>query len=110
MEIQSLVRKVPVSENVLAYAVRLARASREGAIEGVGEYLSWGAGPRAGQYLVLGAKARAVMQSRTTPDIEDVRAVAYPVLRHRLVTNFHAEADGVTTDELVRRLLDTVAP
>jgi MoxR-like ATPase len=110
VEIQSLVRKVPVSENVLAYAVRLARASRDGAFEGVGEYLSWGAGPRAGQYLVLGAKARAVMQSRTTPDIEDVRAVAYPVLRHRLVTNFHAEADGVTTDELVRRLLDTVAP
>jgi len=110
VEIQGLVRKVPVSENVLAYAVRLARASRDGAFEGVGEYLSWGAGPRAGQYLVLGAKSRAVMQGRTTPDIEDVRAVAYPVLRHRLVTNFHAEADGVTTDELVRRLLDTVAP
>lgn len=110
VEIQGLVRKVPVSENVLAYAVRLARASRDGAFEGVGEYLSWGAGPRAGQYLVLGAKARAVMQGRTTPDIEDVRAVAYPVLRHRLVTNFHAEADGVTTDELVRRLLETVAP
>jgi MoxR-like ATPase len=110
VEIQGLVRKVPVSENVLSYAVRLARASRDGAFEGVGEYLSWGAGPRAGQYLVLGAKARAVMNGRTTPDIEDVRAVAYPVLRHRLVTNFHAEADGVTTDELVKRLLDTVAP
>ncbi|MCK4548567.1 MAG: MoxR family ATPase [Candidatus Krumholzibacteria bacterium] len=110
VEIQGLVRKVPVSENVLAYAVRLARASRDREFEGVGEYLSWGAGPRAGQYLVLGAKARAVMHGRTTPDIEDVRAVAYPVLRHRLVTNFHAEADGVTTDELVRRLLDTVAP
>jgi MoxR-like ATPase len=108
--IQGLVRKVPVSESVLGYAVRLARASRDGKYEGVGEYLSWGAGPRAGQYLVLGAKARAVMHGRTTPDIEDVRAVAYPVLRHRLVTNFHAEADGVTTDELVRRLLDTVAP
>jgi MoxR-like ATPase len=110
VEIQGLVRKVPVSESVLGYAVRLARASRDGSTEGVGEYLSWGAGPRAGQYLVLGAKSRAVMQGRTTPDIEDVRAVAYPVLRHRLVTNFHAEADGVTTDELVRRLLDTVAP
>ncbi len=110
VEIQGLVRKVPISENVLSYAVRLARASRDGAFEGVGEYLSWGAGPRAGQYLVLGAKARAVMRHRTTPDIEDIRAVAYPVLRHRLVTNFHAEADGVTTDELVKRLLDTVAP
>jgi MoxR-like ATPase len=110
VEIQKLVRKVPVSESVLGYAVRLARASRDGGVDGVGEYLSWGAGPRAGQYLVLGAKARAVMHGRTTPDIEDVRAVAYPVLRHRLVTNFHAEADGVTTDELVKRLLDTVAP
>ena len=110
VEIQGLVRKVPISENVLAYAVRLARSSRNADFEGVGEYLSWGAGPRAGQFLVLGAKARAVMQGRTTPDIEDVQAVAYPVLRHRLVTNFHAEADGVTTDELVRRLLDTVAP
>jgi len=110
VEIQGLVRKVPISESVLSYAVRLARASRDGSFEGVGEYLSWGAGPRAGQYLVLGAKSRAVMQGRTTPDIEDVRAMAYPVLRHRLVTNFHADADGVTTDELVRRLLDTVAP
>jgi MoxR-like ATPase len=110
VEIQGLVRKVPVSESVLSYAVRLARASRDGAFEGVSEYLSWGAGPRAGQYLVLGAKSRAVMHGRTTPDIEDVRAMAYPVLRHRLVTNFHAEADGVTTDELVKRLLDAVAP
>ena len=110
VEIQRLVRKVPVSESVLGYAVRLARASRDGGVEGVGEYLSWGAGPRAGQYLVLGAKSRAVMHGRTTPDIEDVRAVAYPVLRHRLVTNFHAETDGVTTDELVKRLLDTVTP
>ena len=110
VEIQGLVRTVPVSENVLSYAVRLARASRDSAFEGVGEYLSWGAGPRAGQYLILGAKARAVMQGRTTPDIEDVRAVAYPVLRHRLVTNFHAEADGVSTDELVKRLLATVVP
>jgi MoxR-like ATPase len=110
VEIQGLVRKVPISEKVLSYAVRLVRASRNGSTGGVGEYLSWGAGPRAGQYLILGAKARAVMQGRTTPDIEDVRAVSYPVLRHRLVTNFHAEADGVTTDELVKRLLDSVAP
>jgi MoxR-like ATPase len=109
VEMQGLVRKVPVSENVLGYAVRLARASRDGAHPGVGEYLSWGAGPRAGQYLILGAKARSLMHGRTTPDIEDVRAVALPVLRHRLVTNFRAEADGISTDELVRRLLETVA-
>jgi MoxR-like ATPase len=107
--IQSLVRSVPVSEHVLRYAVRLIRASRDERIPQVGQYLSWGAGPRAGQYLILGAKARAVMTGRTTPDIEDVRAVAFPVLRHRLVTNFHAEADGVTTDDLVKRLLDAVA-
>jgi MoxR-like ATPase len=106
--IQGLVRSVPVAENVLGYAVRLVRASRDTALPQVGQYLSWGAGPRAGQYLILGAKARAIMAGRTTPDVEDVRAVAYPVLRHRLVTNFHAEADGVSTDELVRRLLDAV--
>jgi MoxR-like ATPase len=108
--IQSLVKSVPVAENVLRYAVRLIRASRDEKLPEVGQYLSWGAGPRAGQYLILGAKARAIMSGRTTPDIEDVRAMAPPVLRHRLVTNFHAEADGVTTDDLVRRLLDAVAP
>jgi MoxR-like ATPase len=108
--IQRLVKSVPVSESVLRYAVRLIRASRDEKLPNVGQYLSWGAGPRAGQYLILGAKARAIMSGRTTPGVEDVRAIAPPVLRHRLVTNFHAEADGVTTDELVRRLLDAVAP
>ncbi len=106
--IQRFVKKVPVAEEVLAFAVRLIRASRDGGVEGVGQYLAWGAGPRAGQYLILGAKTRAIMMGKTTPDVEDVRAVAYPVLRHRLVTNFHAEADGVTTDTLVERLLDAV--
>jgi MoxR-like ATPase len=108
--IQQLVKSVPVSESVLRYAVRLIRASRDEKLPQIGQYLSWGAGPRAGQYLILGAKARSIMSGRTTPDVEDVRAIAPPVLRHRLVTNFHAEADGVTTDELVRRLLDAVAP
>ena len=108
--IQQLVRSVPVSESVLRYAVRLIRASRDEKLPEIGQYLSWGAGPRAGQYLILGAKARAIMSGRTTPGVEDVRAVALPVLRHRLVTNFHAEADGVTTDDLVGRLLDAVAP
>ena len=108
--IQQLVRSVPVSESVLRYAVRLIRASRDEKLPEIGQYLSWGAGPRAGQYLILGAKARALMSGRTTPGVEDVRAVALPVLRHRLVTNFHAEADGVTTDDLVGRLLDAVAP
>ena len=108
--IQELIRSVPISERVLSYAVRLVRASRAREAEGIGRYLAWGAGPRAGQYLVLGAKTRAVMQGRTTPDVEDVRAVALPVLRHRLVTNFRADADGIGADELVAELLDTTAP
>ena len=69
------------------------------------EFLSWGAGPRAAQYLILGSKARAALDGRPTPSIDDVRAVALPVLRHRLVTNFHAEAEGVTTDDLIRELV-----
>jgi MoxR-like ATPase len=108
IEIQRLIRSVPVSERVLQYAVRLTRASRDRDLPGIGQYLSWGAGPRAGQYLILGAKTTAIMAGRTTPGIEDVREIALPVLRHRLVTNFHAEADGVTTDDLIARLLDTV--
>ena len=109
-DIQELVRSVPVSERVLAYAVRLIRASRDPELAGIGQYLSWGAGPRAGQYLILGAKTIALMAGRTTPAVEDVRAMALPVLRHRLVTNFHAEADGVSTDDLIGRLLDTIRP
>jgi len=108
--IQELIRGVPVSERVLAYAVRLIRASRDAELPGVGQYLSWGAGPRAGQYLILGAKTAALMEGRTTPGVEDVRAMALPVLRHRLVTNFHAEADGVSTDDLIGRLLEAVRP
>ncbi len=108
VEIQRLIKRVPVSEDVLRFSVQLARASRDESIPQVGQYLSWGAGPRAGQYLILGAKARAIMLGRTTPDIEDVQAVAYPVLRHRLITNFHADADGITTDDLIGRLLETI--
>ena len=108
IDIQRLIRKVPVSERVLRYAVRLIRASRDRSLPGIGQYLSWGAGPRAGQYLILGAKTSALMAGRTTPGVEDVREMALPVLRHRLVTNFHAEADGVTTDDLIGRLLETI--
>jgi MoxR-like ATPase len=108
--IQQLIKKVPVAEQVISFAVNLIRASRDEKISQIGQYLSWGAGPRAGQYLILGAKTRSLMQGRTTPDIDDVRAVAFPVLRHRLVTNFHAEADGVTTDDLIERLLGAVRP
>jgi len=108
IDIQKLIRSVPVSERVLRYAVRLIRASRDPELPDIGQYLSWGAGPRAGQYLILGAKTIALMAGRTTPGIEDVREIALPVLRHRLVTNFHAEADGVSTDDLIGRLLDTI--
>src|SRR5262249_29856237 len=101
LELQRLVRRVPVSEHVVRYAVRLARATRPGdpnAPDFVTRWLSWGAGPRASQYLILGAKARAVLQGRYAPGIEDVRAVAPVVIRHRLVTNFNAEADGGRAD------------
>jgi MoxR-like ATPase len=107
---QELVRRVPVASHVISYAVRLARATRPGADEGrnIHEFVGWGAGPRAGQHLVLGAKARAVLQGRPTPGIEDVKAVALAVLRHRVVTNFNAEAEGVNADQLVGRLLEEI--
>jgi len=104
---QQLVRRVPVASHVIQYAVRLARATRPGSDDGnsIHEFVGWGAGPRAGQHLVLGAKARAVLEGRPTPGIEDVKAIAPAVLRHRIVTNFSAEAEGISTDELVERLL-----
>jgi MoxR-like ATPase len=105
---QELVRRVPVAENVVAYAVGLVTKSRprtDGAPAFTGEWLRWGAGPRASQYLILGAKTRAVLEGRHSPDIDDVKAVARPVLRHRLVTNFSAEAEGVTTVEIVDKLV-----
>ena len=105
---QDLVRRVPVADNVLQYAVRLVRASRPQAAntpQFVKDWIRWGAGPRASQYLILGAKTRALLTGRHTPDIDDVRALAGPTLRHRLVTNFTAEADGVTAIEIVDRLV-----
>jgi len=86
--------------------VRLTRPDEESAPKFVKEWIEWGAGPRASQYLILGAKARCILDGRPTPEIEDVKAVAVPVLRHRLVTNFNAEADGVSSVEIVRRLLE----
>ena len=112
LRIQSLVRLVPVADHVARYALRLVRATRvrdgvEDKPEVVRDYLAWGAGPRASQFLVLAAKARALMTGAThvTPDI--LRSVALPVLRHRIIANFNAEADGVTTDDVVRSLLET---
>jgi len=111
LTVQKLVRKVPVSDHVINYAVGLAAATRPKtklAPTFVSEYLSWGAGPRAAQYLILGAKARAVLHGRFNVSCEDVRRIAHPVLRHRLFTNFNADSEGVTPDNLVDRLLQAV--
>ena len=98
LETQELVRTVPVDSHVLKYAIRLVRATRDDSIPQVQQYVSWGAGPRAGQNLILGAKVRAVMNGRPIPSLEDIREIAHPVLRHRIVTNFSAAAEGVTSD------------
>ncbi|MCP4547534.1 MAG: MoxR family ATPase [bacterium] len=110
VELQKLVRRVPVAERVVAFAVRLARASRpdEQAPDFIRDFVAWGAGPRAGQALILGAKAQAALEGRIAPGIDDVKSVALSVLRHRLVTNFNAEADGVTSDEIIGRLLESL--
>ncbi|MEM8947459.1 MAG: MoxR family ATPase, partial [Planctomycetota bacterium] len=111
-EIQSfmqLVRRVPIADHLARYALQLSRKTRVGrgdVPEMVRQYVSWGAGPRASQYLVLAAKARAALHGRYCVGSEDIRAVALPVLRHRIIANFNAEADGVTTDSIVSHLLE----
>ena len=105
---QQLVRKVPISDNVLEYAVNLAVKTRPGterATDEVNKYISWGAGPRASQYLVLGAKCHAAIRGKYSPDIEDVRAIAEYVLRHRIVRNYKAEAEGINESAIIRGLL-----
>ena len=112
IELQRLVRRVPISDHLIEYAVRLVRSSRPAddiAPQYVREMVNWGAGPRASQYLVLAAKARAILQSRHAVSLDDVRAVALPVMRHRIVINFHAEAENVSASVLVDRLLRDVA-
>jgi MoxR-like ATPase len=107
-EYQRLVKKVPVADNVLEYAVSLVSRTRPDPKTGlpeVNQYVSWGAGPRASQYLVLGAKCHAVLNGKYSPDIEDVQAIAGLVLRHRIVLNYKAEADGLKVDAFISRLL-----
>ncbi len=109
LALQRLVRRVPVPPSLVAYAVRLARSTRpsdEAAPDLIRRYVGWGAGPRASQYLVLGAKARAALAGRGVPNLEDVRAVAPAVLRHRVVTNFQAEADGRSAADVVEELIE----
>ncbi len=109
LDLQRIVRRVPVADHVIHYAlqlVRLTRPDKGQAPDFIREYVSWGAGPRASQYLILGAKARAVLNGRFHAACEDVRAVAAPVLRHRIMTNFNAEAEGIKPDGIVQRLVD----
>jgi MoxR-like ATPase len=105
---QQLTRKVPVPDNVLEYAVGLASKTRPNtalAHEWTNKYISWGAGPRASQYLIIGAKCNALLRGKFSPDIEDVKAVALPILRHRLVRNYTAEAEGISMEQIVLKLL-----
>ncbi len=105
---QHLVRRVPVVDNVVEYAVKLVHKTRpntELAAPDANTYLEWGAGPRASQNLILAAKCNALLNGKYSPDIEDVRAVAYPILRHRIVRNFKAEAEGITVEHLIKRFL-----
>lgn len=111
LEMQDIVRKVPVAPYVIRYAMKFTRATRKdkGTVpDFIRDYVTWGAGPRASQFLVLAAKARAVLKGRFHVSCEDVRAVALPVLRHRIITNFNAEADGIKSDHIVQRLVDFI--
>jgi len=111
LALQALVRDVPAADHVIRYALAFSRKTRPAAPDApdyIREYVTWGAGPRASQALILASKARAILQGRPCAGIEDVRAVAAPVLRHRIVANFAADADGVTPDEIVRRLAESI--
>ena len=105
---QDLIRKIPVADNVIEYAVKLVNKTRlnsDFTAEITKKYLQWGAGPRASQYLIIGAKAHAAINGKFSPDIEDVKAVALPILRHRIVLNYKAEAEGVSVEEIIKQLL-----
>ncbi len=107
---QDLVRRVPVADNVVEYAVRMVNRTRpgfDGSEDFINEWVSWGAGPRASQYLVLAAKARSVIDGRFTPNIEDINKSLIPVLRHRIIPNFNAEAEGITSVEIIKKLIES---
>ena len=112
-KLQELVLRVPVADNVVNFAVSLVRATRprfESAPDFIRQWLQWGAGPRASLNLILGAKARSVLKGRFHAAIEDIRSLAVPVMQHRIIKNFHAEAEGIETAEIIHRLLETVSP
>ncbi|MCK6438812.1 MAG: MoxR family ATPase [Planctomycetes bacterium] len=111
LRLQEVVRKVPIAEHVIRYAMQFARLTRHNNPEApdfVKQYISWGAGPRASQNLILGAKARAVLQGRNYVSGEDIRAVAHPVMRHRIAPNFTAEAEGITSDVIIDKLIEVI--
>jgi len=111
VQLQRIVRRVPIADHVARYALKLVQLSRPGKTKTpsfINQCVNWGAGPRASQYLVLGAKARAILHGRFHVGCDDIRAVAYPVLRHRIMTNFNAEAEGIKSDDIIRLLIDTV--
>jgi MoxR-like ATPase len=111
LQLQHIVRRVPVADHVSRYALQFTRLTRreKGEVpDFIHDYVSWGAGPRASQYLVLGAKARAVLHGRYYATCDDIRAVAAPVLRHRIMTNFNAEAEGIKPDFIIQRLMETI--
>ncbi len=112
LKCHEVVRRVPVAEDVVRYAVRLAAASRpgrDGALDFVNEWVNWGAGTRAGQFLVLGGKTRALLDGRAHVTFDDIRAMAKPVLRHRILVNYRAEAEGVTVDTVIEKLIDSIS-
>jgi MoxR-like ATPase len=111
LELSHIVRRVPVADHVARYALqftRLTRREHADVPDFIHDYVSWGAGPRASQFLILGAKARAVLHGRYYVSCDDVRAVALPVLRHRIITNFNAEAEGIKPDDIVLRLAERI--
>ncbi|MDD5569756.1 MAG: AAA family ATPase [Bacteroidales bacterium] len=108
---QSLVRKIPVNDNIVEYAVKLAHKTRPGkeiAHQISNEYVSWGAGPRASQYLIIGAKCHAIINGKYSPDIEDVKAVSLPILRHRIIRNYKAEAESITVENIVEEIMKSL--
>ena len=111
LRFHEIVRRVPVAEELVRYAVRLAAASRPrqaGTPDFINEWANWGAGTRAGQFLVLGAKARALLKGRAHVNLDDIQTLAYPTLRHRLLLNYRAEAEGITVESVIKRLLESV--
>lgn len=111
VEFQNLIRRVPVADNIVDYAVRIVRETRPDttSLQIVKDFVSYGAGPRASQYLVIGAKARAALMGRYTPEKSDIQAIALSVLRHRIITNFNAEADNMSSREVIAKIIETVA-